>query len=130
MAATTPPATSLTLVLTDDLADTPGTGVERAVDRESFVEAETILAAEGFEVTDGPATDVWLLRDGAHPVSALVAERDGDAVTLLALATLAEHRRQGHGERLVRAVLGHYALEGAPAAAAPANGLSRRVGFS
>lgn len=133
MAIDTAPATELTLLLSDDLAETPGGGVERAVDRETLAEADAILAPDR-GVAEGPGVDVWVLRDGADGVSALVAERDGDTVALCAFATLVEHRRRGHGEHLLRAVLGHYALEGATVAtvavSAAGDGLCRRIGFA
>ena len=131
MAIDTAPTDTLTLTLSDELADTPGSGVERVVDRETLEEAEAILESD---LGDEPDVDVWVLRDGTQAVSALVAARDADGVTITGFATAPEHRRAGRGERLLRAVLGHYALEGTPVASLATthecDGLCRRIGFS
>jgi hypothetical protein len=104
-------AQTRTLKLTDDLAVVPARGVERAVDASSFREAADLLLVPPSAV-EGRDVEVWLLRIGAHAVSALVAERDADAVTITRIAP-------GHAEPLLQAVLGHYALEGVEVAHLP-----------
>ena len=125
MAVDTALTPSLTLRLDDDLAGAPARGVERAVDDASLREAADLLLVAPSALRD-VGTDVWLLRSGAHALSALVAERDADTVAITAIAAT-------HVEPLLRAVLGHYALEGAQSAtvAAPggADGALRRLGF-
>jgi hypothetical protein len=113
----------LTLLLADDLAAAPARGVERAVDSASFAEAAELLGAQSTAL----GADVWLLRRASVAVAAVVASPSADGVVVSGLA--------GEDvEELLRAVLGHYALEGVPAAAlavAPDIGdVARRLGFS
>ena len=126
MAADVVTTTVLTLALTDDLAGAPARGVERAVCDESIREAADLLLVAPSALRDRDA-DVWLLRTGSHALSALVAERTPDGVAITALAST-------HVEPLLRAVLGHYALEGVEAAliepAPDAERVLRRLGFS
>jgi hypothetical protein len=105
MAVDTAAARTLTLLLADDLAAAPARGVERAVDQASLEEGAALLAVE-VSALDG---DVWLLRRQSVAVAALLASRDPDGVTIAAIAGEDE-------EYLLRAVLGHYALEGVLAA--------------
>ena len=113
------PKPLLTLRLDDDLANAEGRGVERSVDTASLHEAADLLLV----APSALAGDVWLLRIGGHALSALVAERDGDVVTVGAVAA-------SHAERLLRAVLGHYALEGAVEARLPDGPAARALGFA
>ena len=117
---------ALTLALTDDLAAAPTRGIERAVCDESLREAADLLLLPP-SALQGRDVEVWLLRTGVHALSALVAERDADGIAITAIGST-------HVEPLLRAVLGHYALEGiesatfepSPAAAA----VAQRLGFS
>jgi ribosomal protein S18 acetylase RimI-like enzyme len=133
MAVDTAARPSLSLALEDDLAAAPARGVERVVDAASRSDAAALLGVPG-DALARPHVDAWLVRDGAHPVSALAAEHSADGVTVTMLATAPDHRRRGHAEHLLRAVLGHYALEGVPAAtltATPAaESLCKRLGFA
>ena len=113
------PKPLLTLRLDDDMANAEGRGVERSVDASSLHEAADLLLV----APSALAGDVWLLRLGGHALSALAAERDGDVVTITALTA-------SHGERLLRAVLGHYALEGAVEARLAAGPAARALGFA
>src|SRR5688500_5808573 len=126
MAVDTAPKPALTLALDDDLADAPARGVERAVDDASLGEAADLLLLPPSALL-GRDVDVWLLRAGGHALSALVAERAPDGIAITALAST-------HAEPLLRAVLGHYALEGAETATiapSPASdAVVRRLGFS
>lgn len=119
MAVCTAPKPFLTLRLDDDLANADGRGVERAVDAESLGEAADLLLIAPAALTG----DVWLLRAGGHALSALAAERDGDVVTIGALTP-------SHAERLLRAVLGHYALEGAVEARLAPGPAATALGFA
>jgi ribosomal protein S18 acetylase RimI-like enzyme len=131
MAVDTALRPSLTLALEDDLAAAPARGVERVVDDTSRSEAAALLGIDA-DVLARPHADAWLLRDGAQPISALAAEPSADGVAVTMLATAPGHRRRGHAEQLLRAVLGHYALEGVPAATLTvtpeAEALCRRLG--
>jgi hypothetical protein len=126
MAADTVTTTALTLALTDDLADTPARGVERAVCDQSIREAADLLLLAP-SALQGRDVEVWLLRAGVHALSALVAERDAGGIVVTALAST-------HVEALLRAVLGHYALEGVASASIDAALASdpavRALGFS
>lgn len=119
MAVCTAPKPLLTLRLDDDLANADGRGVERAVDAASLGEAADLLLIAPSALTG----EVWLLRAGGHALSALAAERDGDVVTITALAP-------SHAEPLLRAVLGHYALEGAVEARLAAGATATALGFA
>lgn len=122
MAVDTAPKPALTLLLDDDLAAAPARGVERAVDTASLGEAADLLLVAPSALA-GRDVDVWLLRTGGHALSALVAERDPDGIAITAVSST-------HAEPLLRAVLGHYALEGVESATmATAEGLARRLGF-
>ena len=117
---------ALTLALTDDLADAPARGVERAVCDESLREAADLLLVAP-SALQGRDVEVWLLRAGVHALSALVAERAVDGIAITAVAST-------HVEPLLRAVLGHYALEGVAsatiAAPGPAEAIVRGLGFA
>ena len=136
-------AALMVLELDCALAESPCAGVERAVDPASVEElsdlvraafalrGDTGLRGDLFEV---PGADGWLLRDrDGRARSGLVATSDPDLVGIWSMATAPDSRRQGHGASLLRAVLGHYALEGATSAcliSTPAGEpLYRRVGF-
>ena len=125
-AVSTAPVAALTLTLDDDLADAPARGVERAVCDESLREAADLLLVAP-SALDGHGADVWLLRAGAHALSALVAERVPGGIAITAIAAT-------HVAPLLRAVLGHYALEGVERATiappADAEGVVRGLGFS
>ena len=126
-----------------ELATSPTAGVERAGDPGSFAEVDALVtAAFGLNNEPGlrrdldqvPGADAWLLRDERRrAVSAVVATADPDLLTLWSMATPPSAQRRGHGGRLLRAVLGHYALEGARSAcviATPAGEpLYRSLGF-
>ena len=114
------PKPLLTLRLDDDLANAEGRGVERSVDASSLREAAHLLLVAPSALA---GHEVWLLRIGGHALSALAAERDGDVVTIGALAS-------SHAERLLRAVLGHYALEGAAEARLAEGPAARALGFA
>ena len=126
MAADTVTTTALTLALSDDLADAPARGVERAVCDQSIREAADLLLVAP-SALHGRDVEVWLLRAGVHALSALVAERDEDGIAITALAST-------HAEPLLRAVLGHYALEGIESASVAEPGAAeavlRRLGFA
>jgi hypothetical protein len=122
MAVDTAAAEALTLKLTDDLADAPARGVERAVEPTALREAADLLLVAPSKLQQRDA-DVWLLRVGAHAISALVAERDGDGIAIPRMST-------SHAEPLLRAVLGHYALEGLGAATLADSPQARALGFS
>ena len=124
-------------------AEAPAAGVERAVDDAGFEEVEALVAA-AFGLTrptglrrdlhEVPGADAWLLREpGGRAVSALVATADPDLLGLWSMATAPAEQRRGHGRRLLCAVLGNYALEGATSVcvvATPAGErLYRSVGF-
>jgi predicted N-acetyltransferase YhbS len=140
-AGTTP---LMTLELDCDLAGAPCAGVERAIDPATVEEvAELIRAAFGVTGSTGlrpdlgevPGTDAWLLREpGGRAVSALVATADPDLIGVWSMATAPARHREGHGGRLLRAVLGHYALEGATTSclvSTPAGEpLYRSIGFT
>ena len=124
------------------LAEEPSAGVERAVDASGFEEVEALVgAAFGLHGPTGlrhdlhevPGADAWLLRRDGHAVAALVATADPDLLGIWSMATAPALQRRGHGGRLLRAVLGHYALEGATTAclvATPAGEpLYRALGF-
>ena len=126
MAVDTAAPERLTLKLTDDLAAAPARGVERATDWNTIREAADLLLV-GPSALGARELDVWLLRSGSHALTALVAQRDADGVTITRIAP-------AHAEPLLRAVLGHYALEGVETATLdPGDGtqaLARRLGFS
>lgn len=123
-------------------AEAPSGGVERAVDDGGFQEVEALVgAAFGLRGPTGlrrdlhelQGADAWLLRVDGRAVSALVATADPDLLGLWSMATLPAEQRRGHGARLLRAVLGHYALEGATTACVIATdagvALYRAAGF-
>ena len=123
-------------------AEAPTAGVERAVDDGGFQEVEALVgAAFGLRGPTGlrrdlheiAGADAWLLRVDGRAVSALVATADPDLLGLWSMATLPAEQRRGHGMRLLRAVLGHYALEGAQTACVIATeagaSLYRAAGF-
>jgi ribosomal protein S18 acetylase RimI-like enzyme len=125
-----------------ELAAAPTAGVARAADAGAFEEVELLVgAAFGLrgptglrrDVHAAEDTDAWLLREHGRAVSAVVATPDPDLLGLWSMATLPSAQRRGHGEHLLRAVLGHYALEGATTAcviATPAGEpLYRSLGF-
>ena len=135
----------MTLELSCELADGPCAGVERAVDASTVKEvSDLVRAAFGLAGSAGlrqdlpevPGADAWLLREHAtgRAVAALVATADPDLVGVWSMATAPDRQREGHGRRLLRAVLGHYALEGATTAclvSTPAGeSLYRSVGFA
>jgi predicted N-acetyltransferase YhbS len=105
------------------LAESPCAGVERAIDRAGIEEvSELVRAAFGISGSTGlrpdlpevPGADAWLLRDRAgHAMATLVATTDPDLVGIWSMATAPDFQRRGVGAGLLRAVLGHYALEGA-----------------
>jgi N-acetylglutamate synthase-like GNAT family acetyltransferase len=117
----------MSLELSDELADGPCAGVERAVDPATVEEvSELIRSAFGIagatglrhDLAEVPGADAWLLREHAtgRAVAALVATADPDLVGIWSMATVPSRRREGHGTCLLRAVLGHHALEGATTA--------------
>jgi GNAT superfamily N-acetyltransferase len=108
-----------------ELAAAPTCGVARAADAGAFEEVELLVgAAFGLRGATGlrrdvhaaEGTEAWLLREHGRAVSAVVATPDPDLLGLWSMATLPSAQRRGHGARLLRAVLGHYALEGAASA--------------
>ena len=134
----------MTLELSYELAEGPCRGVERAVDPATVEEvSELVRAAFGLSGSTGlrhdlgevPGADAWLLREHAtgRAVATLVATADPDLVGVWSMATAPDRQREGHGTSLLRAVLGHYALEGAKTAclvSTPAGvSLYRKVGF-
>jgi predicted N-acetyltransferase YhbS len=141
--AGTAPLMSLELTLDLALAETPSAGVERAIDPATVEEvSELVRAAFGLAGTTGlrpdlaevPGADAWLLREpDGRAVASLVVTADPDLVAVWSMATLPSRQREGHGRCLLRAVLGHYALEGATTAclvSTPAGeSLYRAVGF-
>jgi ribosomal protein S18 acetylase RimI-like enzyme len=128
-----PTGCALTRDLHDDLAAAPSRGVERAVDERSLGDAAAILERDPADIATRDL-ETWLLHEGSRPVSALLVSRDRDRMTLVAVATNPDDRRRGHAGHLLRAVLGHYALEGVEAAALVATPESERLfrgaGFS
>ena len=126
------------------LAEAPTAGVERAGDPGSFAEVEALVSAAfglrgepglRHDLDEVEGADAWLLRDERRrAMSAVVATADPDLLALWSMATPPEAQRRGHGGRLLRAVLGHYALEGARSAcviATPAGEpLYRSLGFA
>lgn len=137
-------AALMAMDLEDSLAEAPCQGVERAIDAVTVDEvSELVRQAYGFrgptglrhDMADAPGADAWLKRDrNGHAVAALVATADPDLIGIWSMATLPERQGEGHGGCLLRAVLGHYALEGATRAcliASPAGeALYRSVGFT
>ena len=132
----------MTSTLDCALAEAPARGVERAVDPACMEEvAELVRSAYGLtgsaglrsDLPDVPGVDAWLLRENGRAVAALVATADPDLVAIWSMAVAPEHQRQGRGAHLLRAVLGHYALEGATVACLVATPegerLYRSVGF-
>jgi ribosomal protein S18 acetylase RimI-like enzyme len=130
----------MVLELDTSLAEAPSVGVERAVDADCVQEvAELIRAAFGVDANlradlpDVPGADAWLLREDGRAIAALVATSDPDFVAIWSMATLPSRRHEGHARHLLRAVLGHYALEGAARACLVATPegerLYRSVGF-
>jgi N-acetylglutamate synthase-like GNAT family acetyltransferase len=103
-------------------AEAPSQRVERALDADALDEVGELVAAAfgldgsgiiGRELYDAQGADAWLLRnEEGHAVSAVVATADPDLVGLWSVATPPAAQRRGHGAHLLRAVLGHYALEG------------------
>jgi GNAT superfamily N-acetyltransferase len=134
----------LALELDCALAEAPSAGVERAVDADAMDDAAALVAAAFAlrgagalrpDLPDVPGADAWLLRDElGRPLSAMVATVDADLVGVWSMATPPPLQRRGHAGRLLRAVLGHYALEGATTAclvATPAGAaLYRALGFA
>jgi GNAT superfamily N-acetyltransferase len=132
----------MTMTLDASLAEAPTAGVERAGDAATAAEGASLLA-EAFALEDGdwlrgdlPAAegvDIWLLREARRAVSALVATGDPDLLGIWAMGTPPGCRGRGYAARLLRAVLGHHALEGVDSAflVATAEGepLYRSVGF-
>jgi predicted N-acetyltransferase YhbS len=116
----------MSLELDCALAEGPCAGVERAIDSATVEEvSELIRAAFGLSGSAGlrhdlaevPGADAWLLREpGGRSVASLVATVDPDLVAIWSMATAPARQREGRGTCLLRAVLGHYALEGATAA--------------
>jgi ribosomal protein S18 acetylase RimI-like enzyme len=132
----------MTLELDCALAEEPARGIERAIDTACMEEvADLIRAAYGVTGTTGlrhdlpdvPGADAWLLRENGCAVAALVATADPDLVAIWSMAVAPEHQRAGRGAYLLRAVLGHYALEGATTAClvstAAGEALYRSLGF-
>ena len=133
----------MSLELSDELADGSSAGVERAIDPATIEEvAELVRSAFGVtgptglrhDLADVPGADAWLLRErNGRAVAALVATADPDLVGIWSMATVPTRQREGHGTRLLRAVLGNYALEGALTAclvSTPAGeSLYRSLGF-
>jgi GNAT superfamily N-acetyltransferase len=133
----------MSLELSDELAGGPCAGVERAIDPATIEEvAELVRSAFGLtgstglrhDLADVPGADAWLLRErSGRAIAALVATADPDLVGIWSMATVPSRQREGHGTRLLRAVLGHYALEGATTAClvstAAGESLYRSVGF-
>jgi GNAT superfamily N-acetyltransferase len=134
----------MSLELSCELADGPCAGVERAVDPATIDEvSELVRSAFGLAGSTGlrhdlaevPGADAWLLREhhNGRAIAALVATADPDLVGVWSMATVPARQREGHGTCLLRAVLGHYALEGATTAclvSTPAGeSLYRSVGF-
>jgi hypothetical protein len=113
------PAEPLTLKLTDDLAASPARGVERAVDTASVREAADLLLVAPSSIGDRD-TDVWLLRANGHALSALVVDRACEQIVVTAVAS-------SYSEQLLRAVLGHYALEGVTHATLTDRGAMREL---
>ena len=125
------------------LAEAPSGGVERAVHPSCFAEVDALVtAAFGLRDAPGlrrdlhevPGADAWLLRDGrGRAAAAVIATADPDLVGLWSMATPPQQQRLGHGGHLLRAVLGHYALEGATSACVIATAagepLYRSLGF-
>lgn len=136
-------ATLMSCVLDCAHAEAPSARVERVVDRNGLDEVAELVAAAfgldgsdviGRDLFDAQGADGWLLRDEeGHAVSALVATADPDLLGLWSMATPPAAQRRGHGAHLLRAVLGHYALEGLTAACVIATEqgepLYRSVGF-
>jgi predicted N-acetyltransferase YhbS len=117
----------MSLELSDELADGPCAGIERAVDPATVEEvSELIRSAFGItgqtglrpDLAEVPGADAWLLRehDTGRAIAALVATADPDLVGVWSMATVPARQREGHGTCLLRAVLGNYALEGASTA--------------
>jgi ribosomal protein S18 acetylase RimI-like enzyme len=136
-------ASLMAMDLDDALAEAPCQGVERAIDPATVEEvAELVRAAFALHGSTGlrhdmaevPGADAWLRRDrDGRAVAALVATADPDLVGIWSMATHPDRRHEGHGGCLLRAVLGHYALEGAARAClittGSGEGLYREVGF-
>jgi hypothetical protein len=125
------------LALDPDLAATaPSRGVTRAVGADMLAEA-TALVADAFGVAAveaPPGTDVWLGCEDGHAVSCVIAAQERDQLAIWIVATPAGLRGAGRASGLLRALLGHYALEGlatAHVASPPASrSLFARLGFS
>jgi hypothetical protein len=96
----------LALDLDLSLAEEPSAGVERAVDPWGLDEAGDLLAG-GEPLRDGD--EAWVLRDAGRALSATVVAVDADRVLVRALAPCPAASTL----RLLRAVLGHHALQGA-----------------
>lgn len=133
----------MTLELDLALAESPCAGVERAIDPATVEEVSELVrsafAISGstglrHDLAEVPGADAWLLREpDGRAVASLVATADPDLVAVWSMATFPSRQREGHGTCLLRAVLGHYALEGATTAcvvSTPAGTpLYRKVGF-
>lgn len=136
-------ATLMSCALDCAHAESPSGRVERVVDAAGLEEVSELVAAafglDGSQILSGDLYDAegadgWLLRDEeGHAVSSLVATADPDLLGLWSIATPPAAQRRGHGQRLLRAVLGHYALEGLETACVIATEqgapLYRTVGF-
>lgn len=134
----------MSLDLDCELADGPCAGVERAIDPATIEEvAELVRAAFGLagaaglrhDLAEVPGADAWLLREPTgRAIASLIVTADPDLVAVWSMATLPARQREGHGTCLLRAVLGHYALEGATTAcliSTPSGeSLYRSVGFT
>lgn len=113
-------------IMAVDLAQTP-TARDPRVRRADAADVETLTAllAEAYGIEPDHAKHLpavaeretnlvlWLLEDGAAAVSMVATSRDGDSVSVWAMATPARLGRRGYGRALLAHVLHEASLDGA-----------------
>lgn len=87
-------------------------------------------AATMTEILDGHGAAAWIAARDAAPVGFLIGRRTLDEAEILTFGVLANHRRGGVGQSLVRSALDQWRAEGVRAAfleVAYGNGIARRL---
>jgi GNAT superfamily N-acetyltransferase len=98
------------------------------------LDAATAAAAIPDAVAEGKDISAWGLFDGRDLVSCITGVVQDGMVVLWSMATRADVQRQGHGRRLLEAMLGQQLADGAAGALLHASeageGLYRELGFT